>query len=346
MIEPHKNFFLTLAAFYGVVLAAITGMNLLGADRWWPGALNLYLPQALWAAPAVLLLFISLRVAWYWTWLPGLYLVWALGPIMGFSWSLQTPPGPTGNPSIRIMTCNAKYGSRAISELIDDIVRYKPDVVLLQDAMNSLTGPLGEYFKEWNVQSFEQYVIASKFPLSEVEIRWMSSSGEKQACLRSRMLVGDTSIVFYNVHFQSPRDGLNEFRLARKGRWYLLEAIQDLENNASVRLNQARSIQEFVRSEQGPVIVAGDLNSPEPSQVCATLRDAGLHDAFAEGGRGYGYTYGHFLLEHRIPWLHLSWMRIDHIMMNSQLQSWRCWIGTKKASDHRPVIADLSFKNL
>jgi endonuclease/exonuclease/phosphatase family metal-dependent hydrolase len=28
-------------------------------------------------------------------------------------------------------------------------------------------------------------------------------------------------------------------------------------------------------------------------------------------------------------------------MMNSQLRTQRCWIGTGMASDHRPVIADL-----
>jgi endonuclease/exonuclease/phosphatase family metal-dependent hydrolase len=72
------------------------------------------------------------------------------------------------------------------------------------------------------------------------------------------------------------------------------------------------------------------------------LRDANLHDAFAEGGRGYGYTYGHFLLRNRIPWLPgASWMRIDHIMLSRRFRTLRCWTGTGKASDHRPVFADL-----
>ncbi len=36
---------------YLVILAALTIMNYSGADRWWFGALNLYLPQAAWAVP-------------------------------------------------------------------------------------------------------------------------------------------------------------------------------------------------------------------------------------------------------------------------------------------------------
>jgi endonuclease/exonuclease/phosphatase (EEP) superfamily protein YafD len=36
-------------------------------------------------------------------------------------------------------------------------------------------------------------------------------------------------------------------------------------------------------------------------------------------------------------------MRIDHIMASGQLIPWHCWVGTGRASDHRPVIADLSL---
>jgi len=125
----------------------------------------------------------------------------------------------------------------------------------------------------------------------------------------------------------------------------LPKAIQQLENNVEARLTQVRTLREYVRQEQGPVIIVGDLNSPDASLVCKTLRAVDLHDAFAEGGKGYGYTYGHFLLQHRVPALNVSWMRIDHIMLSSQFQSRHCWTGTGKASDHRPVIADLVLGN-
>jgi endonuclease/exonuclease/phosphatase family metal-dependent hydrolase len=144
---------------------------------------------------------------------------------------------------------------------------------------------------------------------------------------------------------ETPRESLNAFRTARYRPWYLPQAIIRLQNNVEDRLTQANSILDYVRQEHGPVIVAGDLNSPDSSLVCATLREAGLHDAFAEGGRGYGYTYGHFLLRHRLPWFRLSWMRIDHLMVSPQLKARRCWTGTGKASDHRPVIADLILKS-
>jgi endonuclease/exonuclease/phosphatase (EEP) superfamily protein YafD len=124
----------------------------------------------------------------------------------------------------------------------------------------------------------------------------------------------------------------------------LPRAIERLEDNVEARFSQVREIKELIQQEQGPVIVAGDLNSPEASLVSRTLREAKLHDAFAEAGKGYGYTYGHFLLRNRLPLLNSSWMRIDHIMMSPHLEAQRCWAGPADASEHRPVIADLVLK--
>jgi endonuclease/exonuclease/phosphatase (EEP) superfamily protein YafD len=162
--------------------------------------------------------------------------------------------------------------------------------------------------------------------------------------VRTQLQVGGTSVTLYNVHLESPRWGLNALREVKNKPWYLPKAIQQFENNVENRFIQIHALQEYVRQEQGPVIFVGDLNSPDSSQVCSTLRTVGLHDAFAEGGKGYGYTYGHFLLQQRMPTLKFSWMRIDHIMMSSHFQSRHCWAGTGTASDHRPVIADLFLK--
>jgi endonuclease/exonuclease/phosphatase family metal-dependent hydrolase len=123
----------------------------------------------------------------------------------------------------------------------------------------------------------------------------------------------------------------------------LAQAIRQLANNVEQRLIQARALREHLIQEKGPVIIAGDLNSPVASTVCSILNDAGYKDSFSMAGRGYGYTYGHFLLERKVPFWNFSWMRIDHIMTTPHFSSQRCWTGTSKASDHRPVIADLAL---
>ena len=328
---------------YGVFLALATALNWSGADRWWIGAFNLYLPQALWLAPVMLLTILSLKLAKRWIWVLGVYSVWVCGPIMGFCWVLHEPPKPAVvGATLRFMTCNIKSGRRDVAALISDIARYEPGVVFLQDAGNVMSGPLGVYFRDWNICSYGQYVIASRWPLTAADARLISAPKDQEYLLRTVLQFGHTPITLYNVHLLTPREGLNALRVARKRPGRLAEAVQDLQENVEHRILEAGKVSDFIRQERGAAILAGDLNSPDESLACKALREANLHDAFVEGGKGYGYTYGHFLLRGRVPWLPgFSWMRIDHIMLSPQVRSIRCWTGTGEASDHRPVFADL-----
>jgi vancomycin resistance protein VanJ len=331
---------------YGVFLALLTALNGFGADRWGPGAFNLYLPQALWLAPVLLLTILSFRLAKRWIWVLAIFIIWVCGPIMGFCWRRNSQPEPVGvGPTLRVMTCNIKYGHRDISPLIRDIVRYSPDVVFFQDAEHAMSGPLAAHFQGWDVHSSGQYVIASRWPLGKAEGLSISSPNHQIYFLRTMLQFGNTPISLYDVHLLTPRDGLNAMRVARKQPGRFAEAVEDLQDNVDHRLLQARAVADYARLEPGAVILAGDLNSPDGSMACRMLRDANLRDAFVEGGRGYGYTYGHFLLRGRMPWLpSVSWMRIDHIMLSPGLRTLRCWTGNGEASDHRPVIADLIVK--
>jgi len=265
---------------------------------------------------------------------------------MGFCWSLDEPKPVQGSLTVRVMTWNIKYDRTKKTLLIDEIARCSPDVVLFQDATGSMRGPLGKYFSTWNVYTSDQYVIASRYPLSHLEIHELPLSGKgKQRFLRCRILIGSTVVSLYNLHFVTPRQSLNAIKATKRRLWDLPEAGSTMDSNVRIRTAQADAVRKHLLDESGPVILAGDLNAPDPSRVCATLREAGLHDAFAEGGNGYGYTYGHFLFKDKYPWLRVSWMRIDHIMVSSGFLTRRCWAGTGKASDHRPVIADLILKN-
>ena len=334
---------LCLTGVYGIVLALLTLLDWSGADRFWLGALNIYLPQAIWALPGLPLVFFIFRADRSWVWLPLLCVVWVLGPIMGFHWSRQPAQAAPARLTLRVMTWNIKYGSYELAPLIAEISHNAPDVVLFQDAVGSLSGPLGNYFKDWQVRSHGQFVIASRHPLSEAEVHELPGNGQEY--LRCQLYLGASVVTLYDVHFKTPRRSLNAFRAARKEPWDLPRAIQVFDHNVTTRLIQAISVCAGLNRESGPVILAGDLNSPDASLACATLRDAGLHDAFAQRGRGYGFTYGHFLFKHRLPWLKISWMRIDHIMMDRHFRTERCWAGTGQASDHRPVIADLVLQS-
>jgi len=336
----------SLTVVYGMILVVITVMNWKGPDRFWLGALNLYLPQAMWAIPGIMLAFLSFKADRFWTWLPLLGVLWVLGPIMGYCWSPgELKPAP-GGLTLRVMTWNIKYDRFKSRLLLDEIALCNPDVVLFQDASGSMRGPLKNYFIKWQVYSKGQYVIASRYPLSQVEAHELPFPGtRKQYFLRCRIHTGSKVIALYNIHFYTPRQSFYAFKATKRRPWDLPDAISTLDNNVKIRIAQATVVQKYLSGEPGPVILAGDLNSPDHSLVCATLRDTGLHDAFAESGKGYGFTYGHLLFKRKYPWIRVSWMRIDHIMVSSHFLTRRCWTGTGKASDHRPVIADLILKD-
>lgn len=326
---------ITLA--YAAVLAGLTVLNLTGSDRLWLGALNLYLPQIMWAAPGVLLTPLFMKFERPLLWLPIVCVLWVLGPIMDFSWSLSpTRQAPMGVP-LRVMTWNIKYGFHDVAPLLEELDRRQPDVVLFQDAIGCLKGPLGEYFKGWEVRSSGQYLIASKYPLSQADVQQLPSSSRKEEnFFRCRVRVGDAVVSLYNVHLKTPRRSLNALRKVRHQPLTLPDAIDYFDSNVRLRQVQATVLLESLRQERGAVIVAGDLNAPESSLVCGVLREAGLQNAFSKRGVGYGFTYGHFLLKNRLPWLKVSWMRIDHIMVNSGIETRNCWAGSGQASDHRP----------
>ncbi|GFO70077.1 hypothetical protein GMLC_36560 [Geomonas limicola] len=335
---------LAATSLYLVVLALITLLNWTGADRWWFGALNLYLPQAMWALPGLLLTVLAWRVERLWALLPLCCVLWVLGPLMGLRWSAPAAQAAPNAATLRLMTWNIKYGSYPLEPLLAELERSRPDVVLFQDAIGALTGPLAGYFRDWQVYSHGQFVIASRYPLSDLEVRELPRAGEGQEYLHCRLHLGGSTVSLYNVHFKTPRRSLNEFRTARKRPWYLPLAIEALSHNAETRQLQAAAVARALSREAGPVLVAGDFNAPVTTRVVGMLAEQGLKDAFDERGRGYGFSYGQLLLKHRLPWLRLSFMRIDHVMSSRGFVTLRCWTGTGIASDHRPVLADLALQ--
>lgn len=340
------NWLFALNVAYIVLLAAITLLNRLGPDRFWLGALNFYLPQLVWAVPGVVLVLASWRGARGWIWLPFLGILWVLGPIMDWHWSFRQARAEASAPTLRVMTWNIKYGKRDLMPLIEELQRSRPDVILFQDAVRAAEGPLGDYLRGWQLENRGQYLVASRYPISAVEVHELPSKDrKKETFLRCKLRVGSRDLSLYNVHFKTPRRSLNAFRKVKRDAWYIPKAVDRFEGNVRTRLLQAERVAEYLGGERGDFLVAGDFNSPDHSLVCETLRSAGLADAFDRAGRGYGYTYGHFLLRNRIPYLRASWMRIDHIMTSSGLSAQTCRVGTRRASDHRPVVADLIFND-
>ncbi|MFN3649684.1 MAG: endonuclease/exonuclease/phosphatase family protein [Armatimonadota bacterium] len=313
------------AVLYLGALAALCLADRSGPERFWWSTANLYAPQWLWALPAAALLLTLLRRSRR-AWLALLPLLWVLGPAMGFHWSLRS--GSTGAPGcLRLVTYNiaTKWDSPAVDR---ELRRLAPDLVCLQES--GAPPQLPPLLRSgWHLAGISGCIVASRYPLAEISVRSLRGGPEWRRYVRCRVLAPRGAVTLYNLHLDTPRDSLAA--VLRRGP----AALPQLQEEAGARVFRAAAIAEELRAERGPVLIAGDFNAPARSLVHRTLRGAGFRDAFAERGRGYGYTYGHATrLGH-------SFVRIDHILVSPALEVERCWTGSPDGSDHRAVVADL-----
>lgn len=84
----------------------------------------------------------------------------------------------------------------------------------------------------------------------------------------------------------------------------------------------------------GPVVVAGDFNTPGDSSAFDSWRDAGLRDAWETAGAGWAPTWP-------VPARVLA---IDHVWTSPGVTVRHCTHGSETCSDHVPVRVALSLR--
>ncbi|RZS53303.1 endonuclease/exonuclease/phosphatase family protein [Sphaerotilus mobilis] len=310
---------------------------------WWAELLR-YTPYLLLLVPALLALALSIAVGWAWRAAALAAVLVVVFPIMG--WTHGQPEN--GSTRLRVMSFNIKsYKAddrpEGYDAIVGEIRRHDPDVLVMQDAQK-LTDkwlPMPLVMKELltprHTQMHGQYVIASKHPLRNCKVAPLSADPALGDYLRCTVEVEGQRLEIVNVHLLSPREGLVATRRERLG------GLDDWRINFGHRLGQARHLAEDLARQRAtgankrplPLLIAGDLNAPEASPVVQTLLALGLRDAWSSAATGWGYTHGHSLRPH------LSFLRIDHVLVSPTLGLAEVAVGGDEASEHRPVIVDL-----
>ena len=332
-----------LAIVYGAwaaVLLIVSISNAIGPEVWWPGSANLYVPQAIWGAPALAVVPWTLLKARRWIVVCALMLLWVFEPLMGWVCNPVTPSLRPGGVEIRVMQCNVKWARRDPRGLAEEVARQQPDIIQFQDSGGTIDklGPIAGVLADWNIVGHLQYITATRYPVADYRYIGISKAGgESQGCTRLVVLIGHTQVALYNVHLLTPRWGLDSVR-ARD--------ISGLSSNVAERLYEARRLADLIRGDSLPVLLTGDLNAPIQSFVCRSIAADGLSDAFQNAGNGYGYSYGRFAIEPILDKFGLAnmaapYVRIDHIFYSKQWTAVKCWTGSDSLSDHVPVYADL-----
>lgn len=259
---------------------------------------------------------------------------------MDFHWKFLEDHDLAGT-HVRVLTYNIKaLNARAKEDGFADIERevqqYAPDIVALQDAQKWLTdndagkpATVRPVFGLPYVLAFDQYVLASRFPLQNCSTAKLDLREKPAHYLQCEVRIQSKTVQLVTTHLVSPRSSL----VATKTE--LWSGLYDWQMNLGERIVQARALLTGLSKMPRPLIVMGDLNAPEQSPVVATVKLAGLRDAFAEAGRGWGYTHGHALSKH------IDIYRIDHILLSADIVVQHAEVGSSEASEHNPVIADL-----
>lgn len=234
-----------------------------------------------------------------------------------------THRAPAGTePTLRLMSLNMHYGQADLDQLLANVKREQPDILVLTEftaqADAVLTAPewrsllpyhagttgraLGPHNQDGDPSGTQ---VLSRTPLTELG----RTNGTRATSLAVRVTVGGHSIVLVAAH---PANALSE-------------GLDGWLREASEVTALAK------RYAGGPLVLAGDLNAvPEHLTVRNLLAATGLHECLT----GWQPTYPGNRL---VPLI-----RIDHVLASAQFSTVSMDTFAAKGSDHRGVVAELA----
>ena len=312
----------------GLNLAAmvlvLAGTRLVG-ERWWATTLLVFAPRPFYLyalAPLGGLVVWSRR----WRLVPALAATGVLvaGPIMGLAvpWRRWLGPPPDG-PGLRILTLNRGAGRLDHEALNRLIARESIDVLCFQEVGRPGFAEQVAPGFFWNIDQR----IASRYPIvreDRPEIDRCPAAadlGSRRPVVTIR-LPGGPLVRVAEIDMPSMIEPVSALRSGRLRPDLLREAT-------ACRRQYAQDVADALSRVRGPMLLAGDFNSPPDSDIVAPFRER-YHDAFAQAGFGYGYSWSR-----AHPFL-----RLDRVLGTAHWTFTRCEVGPDVGSDHLPVWAE------
>lgn len=252
--------------------------------------------------------------------------------VMGFQgpWPRQFLGTEPPRYTLRVMTINLG-GKVDLPALLKLIKEENPDIIAFQEASSisqSFLSHAGLPDSQWDLHLDKQLGLASRFEIVNFKSLDRRMIGRGEGFVGRYELKGPHGpIQFFNVHLETPRRAIETLLWERRDGFkemLLLTERQEKESQAASRLAGASQA----------AVLAGDFNMLQSSPVFRKYWSRWA-DAFAKAGSGFGYTK------------HTRWhgARIDHVLYDPD--SWmvqRVRVGPDLGGDHRPVIADLAFR--
>ena len=222
---------------------------------------------------------------------------------------------------LRVMTYNL-FGKPATSLVLEAA---NADIICVQESRdeNGLLKKLETALPKYFVAHEGEVTIFSRFPIRATRVQHLTRSW--RVILEVDIDMKGTLVRVVSVHFNTLNiQGGNYYRThpettpkrvsdSMDDRWETVQKLLEIENHTNI-----------------PLLVMGDFNTPTRGALYGALKTK-LDDAFAATGWGFGYSYRS----------DLPLLRIDYLWTNKFVKPIRAFNVDSRASDHRPLIADV-----
>jgi endonuclease/exonuclease/phosphatase (EEP) superfamily protein YafD len=226
-------------------------------------------------------------------------------------------PSPAGTlPALRLFSANVYHANPDLGRIGQEIRAAAPDLVALQEvdpdgaARLQRSGVLARFpYAVTDLRKSPSGIgLWSRLPVADSQVQDVHG----MAVIKATILVGSHRLRLYSVHTVAP---LGDDRV----RWRA----------------QLRWVEEEIRRERGPLVVAGDFNATRYHHSFRRLLSERLEDAHERRGTGWATTWP------RNRWPLPPLMRLDHVLVSPDIGVRSVREGIGQGSDHRPIIAEL-----
>jgi len=311
-----------------------------GDQFWWLALMNVFAPHLF----LPLLLFGPLclgtrRLMGYLGLMPPLVIfLWLYGALFLPGW----PAKIADDVPLTIMSFNIWGGSRSgetARVILDNGV---PDLVAIQELQpwmaDVLLEEVGEFYP---YHIFDTYWrsngigILSRYPLTELSSQLLFYPAWEIQIVE--VMARNRAITVYNIHPHSSNV------IDYLGVEYSQQLFDRIKQSFQTRQRLIQQLMADIRTRPGPVIVVGDFNSTDQSEVY-TLLSSQLTDAHQAAGWGFGHTFPAYSGRFRRVPIPPRQIRIDMIFYSAHFVALQSWVSPSAGeSDHLPVLAKIAW---
>lgn len=337
-LTPESRRRLVAASLSWLYLAGILlllALLYLISENWWGGTVLTYMPRSVFLVPGIAVAALCMAVAGREIVPCIIGLTLAAGPLMGLHGNplrMFTTPA-TEKGELRIVSCNVQGFRPRFGEVVMEISKIDPDLVMFQEAYDDHE-LLHTYFSGWNVIRESNHLVASKYPIRFIG-KCHSEPFDRVTSILVEVQSPSGVLHAYSIHQTSQRETLTAVRP-----WSVVtgSGVWELESETMLRDLEAAQTRAFINEGDPlvPAIYAGDFNMTRESSLYRS-HWGDLANASDEGGWGYGYTG---LNRTRRFWPEgFPWVKVDHVLFTPHWKSLECRPGTSNGSDHRLIMA-------